>query len=112
MRVVRLRWYGAMPQGAVVTGESTARQLVYEATSGRRVSETEPGYPPVGFPFGWQAHQTAKAIHRGSMFGLSGRFMDLFAGLSMIYLSVSGIVMYADLWNRRRRLGRSGLIWS
>jgi uncharacterized iron-regulated membrane protein len=112
LRVVRLRWYAGMPQGVVVTGEPTARQLVFNAATGRQVSETEPGYPPSTFPFGWQAHQTAKAIHRGSMFGLSGRFMDVLAGLSMVYLSVSGIVMYADLWSRRRKLGRRGLVWN
>ena len=112
LRVVRLRYYGGMPQGGIVTGEETAHQRVYNAVTGRRVSETEPGYPAVPFPFGWQAHQIAKSIHRGDYFGLTGRFMDLFAGLAMIYLSISGIVMYADLWGKRRKLGRKGLMWN
>ncbi|HUO23994.1 MAG TPA: PepSY-associated TM helix domain-containing protein [Caulobacteraceae bacterium] len=111
VRVVRLRYYGSMPQGVIVSDEPTARQLVYDASTGRRVSETEPGYPRVGFPFGWQAHQTAKSIHRGDAFGLTGRFMDLLSGLALIYLSVSGVVMYLDMWKRRRALGRKGLVW-
>jgi uncharacterized iron-regulated membrane protein len=104
MKVVRLREYAGMPQGVVVTGgtrEST--QLVFNAQTGRPVSETEPGYPPVGFPFGWQAHQWGKAIHRGSVIGLPGRFMDLFAGLSLLFLSISGIVMYVDYWKKTRK---------
>jgi uncharacterized iron-regulated membrane protein len=109
-RVIRLRYYGGMPQGVVVTGKQEATQLVFNAATGRRASETEPGYPPTGFPFGWQAHQWAKKIHRGDIFGLSGRLMDLFAGLSMVYLSISGIVMYYELWSKRRRAGRSRLL--
>jgi hypothetical protein len=59
-RVIRLRNYGGMPQGVIVTGEQEARQLVFNAATGRRATETEPGYPTSGFPFGWQAHQWAK----------------------------------------------------
>jgi uncharacterized iron-regulated membrane protein len=111
-RAIRLRYFAGMPQGVVISGEEEARQLVFNAETGRRASLTEPGYPPTGFPFGWQAHQLAKSIHRGDFFGLSGRFMDLFAGLSMIYLSISGIALYYDLWSRRRRSGRFGFFWT
>lgn len=111
-RVVRLRFYGGMPQGAVITGGPEATQLVYNAQTGKRVSETEPGYPVSGFPFGWQAHQYAKMLHRGDMFGMTGRMMDLCAGFAMIYLSISGIVMYAQMWSKRRAQGRSALVWS
>jgi hypothetical protein len=37
--------------------------------------------------------------------------MDLFAGLSIVYLSVSGAVMYLTMWSKRRRAGRVALIW-
>lgn len=111
IRVVRLRYYGDMPQGAVISDGEEARQYVFNAVTGRRVSETELGYPRTPFPFGWQAHQIAKSIHRGDFFGLTGRWMDLLAGFAMIYLSVSGIVMYYELWKKRRKAGRKGLIW-
>lgn len=110
-RAVRLRVYAGMPQGVVVTGADEAEQLVFNASSGRRASQTEPGYPETGFPFGWQAHQIAKQVHRGDFIGLSGRWMDLFAGLAMIYLSISGVVMYVDMWKKRRSIGRHGLVW-
>jgi hypothetical protein len=111
-RVIRLRFFGGMPQGVIVTGEEEARQLVFNAATGRRASETEPGYPDTGFPFGWQAHQVAKSVHRGDFFGLTGRLMDLFSGLAMIYLSISGIAMYYELWKKQRKAGRSGLVWT
>jgi len=37
--------------------------------------------------------------------------VDLFAGLSLIFLSCSGLVMYFDMWSKRRELGRSGWFW-
>lgn len=111
IKVVRLRYYAGMPQGVLVTGGNDNKQVVFNAQTGRAVSETEPGYPPAGFPFGWQAHQIAKDVHRGGIIGLPGRFMDLFAGLSMFYLSASGIWIYIDLWKRRRRAGKPAPIW-
>jgi uncharacterized iron-regulated membrane protein len=109
--VLRLRIYGGMPQGVIVSGEDEAHQRVFNAATGKRVSETDPGYPPQHFPFGWQAHQIAKQVHRGDFIGLTGRWMDLFAGLSLIYLTVSGAIMYFELWKRRRQTGRPGLLW-
>ena len=53
-----------------------------------------------------------KQLHRGDYFGIPGRMPDLFAGLSMIYLSISGLVMYVDLWRRRRNAGRRGMLWT
>lgn len=111
IKVVRLRYYAGMPQGVLVTGGDDNKQMVYNAQTGRAVSETEPGYPPVGFPFGWQAHQLAKNVHRGGVIGLPGRFMDLFAGFAMFYLSVSGIWIYIDLWRRRNKAGKPAPIW-
>jgi uncharacterized iron-regulated membrane protein len=113
LKVLRLRVYGGMPQGVIIAGlGDDTQQVVFNAATGHRAGLTEPGYPPTGFPFGWQAHQTAKQIHRGSYFGLSGRWMDLLGGVTIIYLSVSGAVMYVDMWNRRRRSGRRALLWS
>lgn len=112
IKALRLRTYGGMPQGVVIAGlGDDTQQLVFNATNGSRVSETEAGYPQTGFPFGWRAHQVAKDIHRGDFIGLPGRWMDLFAGLSLVFLCVSGAVMYFDMWTRRRRAGRTALVW-
>jgi uncharacterized iron-regulated membrane protein len=110
-RAVRLRVYAGYAQGVVISGESEARQLVYNARNGAPMTQTEPGYPVTGFPFGWQAHQWAKQVHNGSMFSLTGRGMNLLAGLALFYLSLSGIVMYVKLWRRRAGNGRKALVW-
>lgn len=111
IRVVRLRHYGTMAQGVVVTGGEDARQLVFDTANGARVRLTEPGYPPTGLPFGWQAHQWAKSVHRGDFFGVSGQVMSLLSGLSMVYLSISGIVLYMSMWRKRRQSDRKAFFW-
>jgi uncharacterized iron-regulated membrane protein len=111
-QVVRLRRYSDYLQGIVVTGGGNSRQLVFNARTGKAMRSTEPGYPEVGFPFGWEAHQLAKAVHRGSYFGLPGRLLDLLGGLAMMYLSVSGGIMYYSMWRKRRDGERKGLLWA
>jgi uncharacterized iron-regulated membrane protein len=103
LKVVRLRNYAGMPQGVVITGGADTKQIVFNAQSGKAVSETEAGYPPTGFPFGWQAHQNAKNIHRGGIIGVPGRLMDLFAGLALFYLSINGIALYFDYRKLKRK---------
>ncbi len=111
IQVVRLRNYGGYRQGVVVTGGDASQQLVFNADTGAAMSETEPGYPHAHFPFGWQAHQWAKNLHRGGFIGLPGRSLDLIAGLALIYLSISGAVMYWQMWQRRRQSGRNQIVW-
>jgi uncharacterized iron-regulated membrane protein len=103
--------YTNYPQGIIIAGGKENRQIVFSAVTGRPMSETEPGYPPSGFPFGWQAHQLGKQIHRGDYFGLTGRFLDLLAGLALLYLCVNGIALYYELWTERRREGHKTLFW-
>jgi len=112
IKVLRLRYFGGMPQGVLITGGDDTQQLVFNADTGKRASMTEPGYPYTGFPFGWEEHELVKKIHRGDALGIPGRLMDLFAGFSLVFLSASGLVMYLDLLRRRRRSGRNQLFWT
>jgi uncharacterized iron-regulated membrane protein len=111
IRVIRLRNYGKLSQGVFIGGGARAEQIVFDSVTGNRDRLTEPGYPPTGFPFGWQAHQWAKSVHRGDFFGLTGRMTSLLAGFAMIYLSISGIVVYLSMWSKRRKAGRRTFIW-
>lgn len=112
IKVLRLRDYAGYHQGVIVTGgEEESRQLVFNAQSGAKMSLTEPGYPSVPFPFGWQAHEVAKNLHRGDIAGMPGRWLDLLAGAALIYFSVSGLVMYVQLWRKRAAGGRRALFW-
>lgn len=110
-KVVRLRTYAGYSQGVVVTGGDRPQQLVFNARTGDGMTTSEPGYPSVPFPFGWHAHQIAKSIHRGDWFGMTGRWIDLLAGVALSYLSLSGIVLYYQMWRKRRDSGRGKLVW-
>jgi uncharacterized iron-regulated membrane protein len=111
-RAVRLRNFAGIPQGVVISGAREAEQLVFSAKTGAVMGQYEAGYPPTGFPFGWRIHQLAKNIHRGDIIGLPGRTMSLIGGLSLIYLSLSGIYMYWQMWRNRRQVGQGALIWT
>lgn len=110
-RVIRLRNYGGMPQGAVVTGGETAQQLVFNGQSGEAVGLYEPGYPRTPMPFQWGAHETWKRMHRGDIFGLTGRWIDLASGLAILFLTISGITMYLQIHRSRRKHNRRGAFW-
>lgn len=111
IKVLRVRVYGGMKQGGIVTGGAETRQVLFDTATGKVATLTEPGYPASGFPLGTQTHEDIKHLHSGFMFGLPTRLMNLAAGLSLIYLCISGIVMYVDLWARRTKAGRKGLVW-
>jgi uncharacterized iron-regulated membrane protein len=112
IKAVRLRIFAHMKQGVVIAAGPMTRQLVYDTATGHTVSLTEPGFPPTNFPFGVQVHENIKHFHSGALLGLTARWMDLLAGLSLIYLSVSGLIMYLELWNKRRRSGRGSFFWT
>lgn len=111
IKAIRLRTYGRMKQGVVIAGGDETRQWVFNADSGEPASLTEPSYPRSGFPLGVQVHEDVKHFHSGALFGLSTRMMNLLAGVSLLFLAVSGLVVYADLWLRRRKSGRYSLVW-
>jgi uncharacterized iron-regulated membrane protein len=107
IKVLRLRSFAGMPQGVFVAGlDDRTTQTAYNAETGQHVTASEPTYPRTQYPFGWEEHELMKQLHRGDYFGIPGRTLDLFAGLSMVYLSISGLVMYVDLSRRRRSAAR------
>ena len=111
VKAVRLRYFAGMPQGVVISGGPSTRQLAFNAATGRKAPLWAKGYPVTGQPFGWQWDQVAKGIHRGDFIGLPGRWMSLLTGLSILFLCISGAANYFELWNKRRRAGKLGLFW-
>lgn len=111
IRVLRARiWYG-QPEGAVVTATTPTRQRVYSAGTGAEQSLNSPLYPANPFPFGLTVHEWVKHFHSGELLGLPARVLDLLAGLSLVFLSISGLWMYVGLWRKRAQGGRRGLFW-
>lgn len=111
IKVLRLRYFAGYPQGIVLAADAPTTQMVFNAHTGAAMKMWEPGYPDLRFPSGWELHQGLKRFHRGDLFGMGGRWLALLGGLSLIYLSVSGVVMYVQLWQRRRKNGREDLLW-
>lgn len=110
-RVVRLRVLGGMPQGVLVSGDDVAEQLIFDAATGKAAGLYETGYPRTPMPFQWGVHETVKRMHRGDFLGLTGRWMDLLTGFAILFLTVSGIAMYLQLYRARGKTGRRGLFW-
>jgi uncharacterized iron-regulated membrane protein len=102
IKVLRLRYFAGMPQGIVVRGGEDVHQFSFNTATGDRAKYQGPGYPETGMFFGWDWDQIFKKIHRGDAIGLTGRWMSLLTGLSVLFLSISGAVMYFDPWKKRR----------
>jgi uncharacterized iron-regulated membrane protein len=110
IKAVRLRYFNGIPQGILIAGTGNdTQQLVFNADTGKQLSVTEPEYPKTHYWLGWHEHEIMKEIHRGDALGISTRMMHLFAGLSLIYLTISGAVMSVNLWRARRRSRRVAL---
>lgn len=111
VKVLRLRYYSDYPQGVIVAADPLSSQRVFNTDTGAPMTMTEPGYPKTGFPLGWEWHQRMKMLHRGDYFGMPGRWLDTIGALAMVYLTVSGMVMYLQLLVRRWSIGKKQLIW-
>lgn len=116
LRVLRVRMYATMAQGGVVTGsgptfDGQPHTTLFNTATGKVATLGEPEYPVSGFPLGTQVHEDIKHLHSGMLLGISGRVMNLLSGLSLIWLSVSGAVMYWQMYAKRRLSGRNALFW-
>lgn len=57
-------------------------------------------------------HQMLKRLHRGDFIGsFYGRYMSITAGLCLLFLSISGLVMYIEMLKRRSKNGRIKFFW-
>jgi uncharacterized iron-regulated membrane protein len=111
VKVLRLRYFAGFPQGIVVAADRDTTQWVYNTNTRAQMGLSEKGYPELGMPFGWEWNQRLKRIHRGDVFGMTGRWTVTVSGLAVVYLSISGLVLYYQAWVRRYRAGRPGLLW-
>ena len=111
VRAVRARIFAGHEEAGIVTGTGFTRQKIYDIRSGQEMGLSEPHYPRSPFPLGTDVHEWVKHFHSGYLFGLPARLLDLLAGLSLIFLSLSGILMYLEMYRRRAKSGRRSLFW-
>lgn len=83
--------------------------LSFNTDNGARL----PGPPAPAMPSASiDYHQLLKRLHRGDFIGsFYGRYLSIVAGLCFLYLTISGIVMYLQLFGARRKAGKSAYFW-
>jgi len=67
---------------------------------------TNPAAPPAKpkrSPMG-QWNHWLKTVHSGEIVGGGGIFVNLLSGLALFYFAGSGLWMYVNMWQRKRRV--------
>lgn len=91
---------------------SEVQTLAFNAATGEAVSDWATSGVQQGNGYYTDWHQVLKRMHRGDIIGsFVGRYIDLATGLALLYLTVSAFFLYSELWQRRRKLGRTGWFW-
>ncbi len=50
-------------------------------------------------------------LHSGKYYGMTGLIVIMLASIILLFLSVSGIWVYYDMWRRRRKAKKKGFFW-
>jgi uncharacterized iron-regulated membrane protein len=96
----------------VTLGGSQPHTLAYDMNSGAPVGDWATRGVQAGNGYFADWHQVVKRMHRGDIIGsFSGRYLDIATGFALLYLVVSGSVLYGQMLARRRRAGQTGLFW-
>ena len=91
--MMMLRRAGPQPLARVYYGGENAGAIAFRLAIGDYIFGLSGAEGPGGAA--WDSHTFMKRLHRGDAIGYySGRYMSLFAGLSMAWLLISGLVMY------------------
>ena len=103
--VVILRLRDGRPEAKVTFGGGpTAVVVTVDAASGEVLRR---GLDDNGAHF----NGLLQEIHSGSLYGKPAQVIGVLTGLCLITLCVTGIVMYFDLFGRRRRLDKRAPFW-
>jgi uncharacterized iron-regulated membrane protein len=110
---VDLRMTGTIPrlQFAEASGERDSMKRFYAASGAPMTALVADGDPDANVPANVTLRNTLKAWHRGNIIGLTGQTIGLLVGLSLIALTITGVILYFKLWNARRAQGRPGFLW-
>jgi uncharacterized iron-regulated membrane protein len=58
---------------------------------------------------GW--HNWLQDLHAGYVFGPIGRAVSIAMAISLLVLGITGLLLYLDMFKRRRRAGRAAFFW-
>jgi uncharacterized iron-regulated membrane protein len=109
---VQLVVRNGVAKGLVTLGGTKPRILAFDAQSGKEVDDWATSGVQVGHGYFADWHQALKRFHRGDILGsFAGRYVDLAAGLALLYLVVSSFFLYFDMRQRRLQSGREQWFW-
>ncbi|HEX7655717.1 MAG TPA: PepSY domain-containing protein [Sphingomonas sp.] len=79
-----------------------APAVSYDAATGKMtpIRQLEPGW-----------HNWLQNLHAGYVFGPIGRAVSIAMAVSLLLLGVTGLLIYLDMFRRRRRAGRHSFFW-
>lgn len=127
---LQLRMQDGQPQGIVTMNETgqPPRTLAFNALTGTAVAipveQTVAGMgpPPGGMGAigmgaggpprtGFFLIDNSQQLHSGAYYGRLAEWLILLTGVGLLALAITGIWMFFDMINRRRKQGRSGWFW-
>ncbi|MGC3982013.1 MAG: PepSY-associated TM helix domain-containing protein [Steroidobacteraceae bacterium] len=101
-----------LAKGLVTIGGAMPSILAFDAQTGASISDWAVTGKQVGNGYYADWHQAMKRIHRGDIIGsYVGRYIDIIAGVALLYLVISGVVMYVQMLQKRKQLQRGGWFW-
>lgn len=50
-------------------------------------------------------------LHSGAYFGTLGKVISALVGAALLFFAISGMLMYVNMFRKRKAIGRSGLFW-
>jgi uncharacterized iron-regulated membrane protein len=83
-------------------GGRGAPSVEYNAKTGEAIFKDRPPPSLRGIMIG---------LHTGKTVGMTGLILVMLSGIILTVLSVTGLVVYYDMWRRRRAAGKGGLFW-
>ena len=98
---IELQLAGDQPHGVVTFPGDPGRQITVDPRNGRVLKD--------------EAHEAESLIlriHSGEILGEPGVVLGVFWGSALVVLSITGFIVYLELYRRRRKAsGKSGLFW-
>ena len=98
---IELQLAGDEPKGVVTFPGEPGRQITVDPRNGRLLKDEE-----------HEAESLILRIHSGEILGEPGVVLGVFWGSALVLLSITGFIVYLELYRRRRKAsGKKGLFW-
>ena len=98
---IELQLAGEEPKGVVTFPGEPGRQITVDPRDGKLLKDEE-----------HEAESLILRIHSGEILGEPGVVLGVFWGSALVLLSITGFIVYLELYRRRRKAsGKNGLFW-